>query len=398
MALFSPVKTIHSRQPSRWTSRSLHLLKHPKTSPLTGLQSQLYARDYRDRLLAIADIFEQREAGIGLLLEALRDPHPRVRELALNCLAVFDQRPAVANLLANQPLTCQQTLKHHHQPITALAASPDGQTVLSIAAGDDRFYLWDLTTGAIVQTFPNPDGTISQGIFSPDGDYFYTNAPHHRINVWSVATGTIVAPQVSQQFIGHTDRVTQLAIHDQTLISGSADGTIGLWDIASGQLHRSLTAHRRPITAIALSPDGQTLISAARDQTIRTWHAPTGRLQQIYQLDTIVHSLAVHPTQPIVWSGDRQARLSSWNYQTGTHLDTLTSWSDRATHQIRPSPNGHILYQTCGSSINLWHPATGWPIAQLIGHRAPTTAIAVTPNGQTLVSGSDDRTIKIWTA
>jgi WD40 repeat protein len=396
MALFSPVKTIHSRQPSRWSTRSLHLLKQP----IDGLQSQIYARDYRDRLLAIAAIFDQREAGIPLLLEALRDPHPRVRALALNCLSVWPAWPEVTNLLtANQPLTCHRTLKHHRQPITALAASPDGRTVLSIAAGDNWFYLWDLATGAIVQTFPNPDGTISQGIFSPDGDYFYTNAPYHRISVWSVATGNIV-----QQLVGHADalrsvgdhRVTQLAINHQTLISGSADGTIGRWDLGSGQLRNRLIGHRRPITAIAITPDGQTIVSAAHDQTIRTWNTATGKLQRIYQLNAIVHSLAVHPTQPIVWSGDRQARLSSWDYQTGAHLDTLNSWSDRATHQIRPSPNGQILYQTCGSSINRWHTATGWPIGPLIGHRATTTAIAHTPDGKTLISGSDDRTIKIW--
>jgi WD40 repeat protein len=389
MAFFSQVKTIHSRQPSRWTTRSLDLLKQP----IDGLQSQIYARDYRDRLLAIATIFDQREAGIPLLLEALRDPHPRVRDLTLNCLSIWPDRPEVAALLrANQPLTCQRTLKHHRQPITALAVCPNDRTVLSLAAGEAQFYLWDLATGAIVHTYPNPDGTISQGIFSRDGNYFYTNAPHHRISVWSVTTGHIV-----QQLVGHIDRVTQVAIHRQTLISGSADCTIGVWDLDSGQLRDRLTGHRGPITAIVLSPDGQTLISAALDQTIRTWNTATGKLQQIYQLNCNIHSLAVHPTQPIVWSGDRQARLSSWNYQTGEHLDTLSSWSDRATHQIIPSPNGQLLYQTCGHHINLWHQPTGWPIQQLIGHRAHTTAIALTSDGQTLISGSDDRTIKIWT-
>jgi WD40 repeat protein len=390
MSLFSQVKTIHSRQPAIWTTRSLDLLKHP----IDGLQSQLYARDYRDRLLAIATIFDQHEAGIPLLLEALRDPHPRVRALALNCLSVWPDRPEVANLLAaKQPLTCHRTLKHHRQPITALAVSPNNRTVLSIAAGDGQFHLWDLVTGAIVQTCPNPDGTISQGIFSRDGDCFYTNAPHHRISIWSVATGNIV-----QQLIGHTDRVTQLAINRQILISGSADGTISIWNLGSGQLRTSFIGHRRPITAIAITPDGQTIVSAASDQTIRTWNITTGELQRIYQLNTIVHSLAVHPTQSIVWSGDRQARLSSWNYQTGEHLDTLSSWSDRATHQIIPSPNGQILFQTCGHHINLWHPATGWPIQQLVGHRAHITAIALTADGKTLISGSDDRSIKLWTA
>jgi WD40 repeat protein len=394
MRLFSPTKTLHCRQSNRWTTRSLELLNHPKKSKLTERQRSLYAHDYRDRLLAIAEIFDQREAGIPLLLEALRDPHPRVRELAFNCLSIWPNQPEVASVLtaaAYRQFKCQRTLKQHSQPITAIALSPGDLTLLSIATGEDQFYLWDLATGAIAQTCPNPEGAIAQGIFSHDGDYLYTNAPHHRINVWSVATGTIV-----QQFVGHTDRVTQLTQTGQTLISGSADGTIGLWDLSSGQLETRLTGHRSPITAIVISPDGQTIVSAALDRTIRIWQRDTGKIQRIYQFKSNIHSLAIHPTQPIFWSGDRQARLSSWNYQTHEHCDTLSSWSDRATHQIRPSPNGQILVQTCGSSINLWHPATGWPIAQLISHRAPTTAIALTSDGKTLISGSDDRTIKIW--
>jgi WD40 repeat protein len=394
MALFYSVKTQHCHQPNRWTTRSLELLNHPNRSKLTGLHRSLYAHDYRDRLLAIAAIFDQREAGIPLILEALRDPHPRVRELAFSCLSIWPNQPEVASVLAAaryRQLKCQRTLKHHNQAITAIAVSPDDRTLLSIAAGEDQFYLWDWATSTIAQTFPNPEGAIAQGIFSHDGDYLYTNAPHHRINRWSVATGTIV-----QQLIGHTDRITQLAIQDQTLISGSADGTIGLWDLGSGQLQTRLTGHRGPISAIAISPEGDTIVSAALDRTIRIWQRPTGKIQRIYQLTSHIHSLAIHPTQPIFWSGDHQARLSIWNYQTHTHCDTLTSWSDRATHQIIPSPNGEILLQTCGNSINLWHPATGWPIAQLIGHRAPTRAIARTSDGQTLISASDDRAIKIW--
>jgi COMPASS component SWD3 len=397
MALFSPTQTLHCRQVSRWSQRSLQLLNHPRKSELTGLQRSLYARDYRDRLLAITEIFNQREAGIPLLLEALRDPHPRIRELAVKCLSIWPDHPAVASVLAaDRQFKCQRTLKHHSQPISTIALSPNNRTILSIAAGEDQFYLWDLATGAIVQTFPNPEGTISQGIFSHDGNYIYTNAPHNRISVWSVATGTLVQQSAVQQLVGHTKRVTQLTLSDRTLISGSADGTIGLWDLDSGQLQTRLIGHRGPITAIVISLDDQTIISAALDQTIRIWHRPTGKIQRIYQLESHVHSLAIHPIQPIFWSGDRQARLSSWNYQTHTHLDTLTSWSDRATQQIRPSPDGDILFQTCGSSINLWHQSTGWPIGQLIHHRAPVSAIALTADGQTLISGSDDRTIKIW--
>ncbi len=390
--LFSPVKTCH--QQSRWSQRSLQLLNAPHKSQLVGLQRSLYARDYRDRLRAITEIFDQREAGIPLLLEVLRDPHGHVRALAFNCLSIWPNQLEVASVLAAaryRQLKCHRTLKQHSQPITAIGVSPDNRRLLSIAAGEEQFYLWDLAMGTIAHTLPNPEGAISQGMFSADGNYLYTNAPPHRIIIWSIATGTIV-----QQLAGHTDRITQLTLNRQTLISGSADGTIGLWDLGSGQLQMRLTGHCGSITAIALSPDGQTIVSAALDQTIRCWQRDAGKIQQIYHLESNVHSLAIHPTQPIFWSGDRQAHLSAWNYQTHKHCDTLTSWSDRATHQILPSRNGDILFQTCGSSINLWHQPTGWPIAQLMSHRAPVSTIALTSDGQTLISGSDDRTIKIW--
>jgi WD40 repeat protein len=398
MAFFSPIKTIHSRQPSRWVARSLQLLKHPKKFPLRGLQRQLYARDYRDRLQAITEIFDQREAGIPFLLEALHDPHDRVRELALRCLSIWPDRPEVQPILATtaryRQFTCRQTFKQHTQPITTIALHPDNRTVLSLAAGEDCFYLWDLATGTIAHQYPHPE--ISQAIFSHDGQQIFTNGANHQVSIWDIATGTIV-----QRLTGHTNRIS--VIHQtpdrNSLITASADGTIGIWDWGSGQLrdHQRLTGNGGAITAIAISPDAQTLFSAATDQTIRIWHLPSGQLQQIYHLEqTIVHSLAVHPTQPIIWSGDRQARLSTWNYQTHQHLDTWNSWSDRATQQIIPSADGAILYQTCGHHINLWHTATGYPIHQLIGHRATTTALAITPDGQTIVTGSDDRTIKIW--
>jgi WD40 repeat protein len=392
MAFFAPVKTTHCRQSSRWPTRSLHILKHPHQTEFVGFQRQLYARDYRDRLLAIADIFDQREAGIILLLEALRDPHPQVRELAFNCLSIFPHRPEIQSLLAaatQRQIRCQHTLKQHHHPITALALSPDNRHLLSIAAGDDRFYLWDIVTGKIIQTFADPEQRISHGIFSPDGQHLLTTH-RQQIWIWSIATG-----QVVRQLTEQPDRLTALQLSHHHLFTASADGTIAQWDIASGQQLNSFKAHIAPIAALRLSPDGNTLITAAASH-LRTGDR-VGNPHQIYDLGkTHIHSLAIHPHQPIFWSGDRQARLSAWNYATGTHLDTLTSWSDRPTHAIVPSPNGDILYQTCGHHINLWHTPTGWPIHQLISHRAPTTALALTNDGQTLISGSDDRTIKLW--
>jgi TIR domain/WD domain, G-beta repeat len=71
----------------------------------------------------------------------------------------------------------------------------------------------------------------------------------HRGDVWSVALST--------------DR--------QTLVSGSYDQTIKVWNLSTGQELRTLTGHSAAVTSVALSADGQTLVSGSKDKTIKVW-------------------------------------------------------------------------------------------------------------------------------
>ncbi len=188
-----------------------------------------------------------------------------------------------------------------------------------------------------------------------------------------------------------------LVPNENQLISGSWDGTIGLWDLDTGQRLKQFAGHHSPIYTVVLSGDGDWIFSADGNGTIRCWNRKTCRTEQIYHLGkTTVQALAVHPTEPILFSGDRQSRLSAWNYHTGEHIDTMAAWTYRATHQVILSPDGNAIFQTCGHGINIWHHTTGWLVHQLAGHRWATTALAMTSDGKTLISGSDDKRIKFW--
>ncbi|MCL1475093.1 WD40 repeat domain-containing protein, partial [Argonema antarcticum] len=57
----------------------------------------------------------------------------------------------------------------------------------------------------------------------------------------------------------------------QTLVSGSNDKTINIWNLATGNLIRTLSGHSGYVYSVAISPDGQTLVSGSNDKTIKIW-------------------------------------------------------------------------------------------------------------------------------
>src|SRR5438876_127611 len=89
----------------------------------------------------------------------------------------------------------------------------------------------------------------------------------------------IMAPAFSQKpelyvQTGHSGFVLSVAFSPdgKMLASGSADNTIKLWDVASGQELKTLKGHSGSVYSVAFSADGKTVASGSRDTTIRLWN------------------------------------------------------------------------------------------------------------------------------
>jgi hypothetical protein len=126
------------------------------------------------------------------------------------------------------------------------------------------------------------------------------------IRVWDPASGSCCAV-----FEGHQGGVNALAVvGDGRLASGSSDHTIRLWDPASGSCCAVFEGHQGWVMALAVVGDGR-LASGSDDQTIRLWdpRRPDGAPRVLFVADATINALAWVPTHQLLVAGDASGRL-----------------------------------------------------------------------------------------
>ena len=178
---------------------------------------------------------------------------------------------------------------------------------------------------------------------------------------------------------------------------GSNDGTIRLWNVASGEHQQTLTEHADAVRSVTFSPDGSMLASASLDGTIRLWNAATGEHQQALIGHTVgALTLAFNPDGDTLASGSMDGTIYLWDVASAQHEQTLIGHTDYVRSVVF-SPNGGTLASgSDDGTIRLWDTAFGEHQQTLTGHTDYVFSIAYSSDGDTLVSASLDDTIRLW--
>ena len=212
------------------------------------------------------------------------------------------------------------------------------------------------------RTIEGHRGNVNAVVASPDGRHLFAAAGEAgifgEVRQWNMADGKMV-----RLLEGHQDAIYSVALSPdgKVLATGSYDQKIKLWDVASGVETKTLTGHNGAVLGLAFRPDGKILASASADRTIKLWDIEKGK-----RTDTL--SQPLKEQYAVVFAAD------------GRRL-----FAGGADSRIR-------IWQISDSAAETTNPM----LEARYAHEATILRLALSPDGQRLLSCSEDRSLKIW--
>jgi WD40 repeat protein len=306
-------------------------------------------------------------------------------------------------------------LQAHSQEVLAVAFSPDGQRVVT-ASMDGMAWVWS-TDGKPLAALVDTAHQVNTAVFSPDGQRVVTASVDMKARVWSLdGRGRL---QATLQ--GHSGGVQMAAFSPdgQQVVTASLDKTARVWS-TQGELRAKLAGHTGWVNSAAFSPDGQQVVTASQDGTARIWKVDgeplamltghgtgadnstglTGVLTAVFSPDGKRVVTASQDGTARVWeaSSGRLPQVSGrTNWSMFARLAGHTGWVFSAAF----SPDGQrVITVSEDGTARVWDVKE--PLLQdrllgtLVGHGKGVQSLAVSPDSQQVVTASKDGTARIW--
>ncbi|KAG7663427.1 CDH1 [[Candida] subhashii] len=271
------------------------------------------------------------------------------------------------------------------------------QDVLAVGLGDS-VYLWDGATQSVDRlcNLTNKDKVTSLNWIGA-GTHLAIGTSKGLVEIWDATKIKCV-----RTMSGHSLRVSALAWNEHILSSGSRDRTILNRDVRiEDHFVNKFETHKQEVCGLKWNVDENKLASGGNDNNLFIWDGlNTTPLHHFSDHTAAVKAIAWSPHQRgILASGGGTAdkTIKTWNTLTGNMLQDVNTGSQVCN--LIWSRNSNELVSTHGYSRNqiiVWKYPSMQQIAQLTGHTYRVLYLSLSPDGETIVTGAGDETLRFW--
>ncbi|CUM65602.1 uncharacterized protein PRCAT00003250001 [Priceomyces carsonii] len=270
------------------------------------------------------------------------------------------------------------------------------QDVLAVGLGDN-VYLWDGATQSVDRlcNLSNKDKVTSLSWIG-SGTHVAIGTSKGLVEIWDATKMKCV-----RTMTGHNLRVSSLAWNEHILSSGSRDRTILNRDVRmeSHYVNR-FESHKQEVCGLKWNSENK-LASGGNDNKLFIWDGlNTKPLYEFNDHTAAVKAIAWSPHQRgILASGGGTAdkTIKTWNTLTGNLVHDVNTGSQVCN--LIWSKNSNELVSTHGYSRNqiiVWKYPSMQQLAQLTGHTYRVLYLSLSPDGETIVTGAGDETLRFW--
>ncbi|CAG8903089.1 unnamed protein product [Penicillium egyptiacum] len=248
-------------------------------------------------------------------------------------------------------------LTGHRGAVLDLQWSRDSRALFS-ASADMTLGSWDVETGERVRRHVGHEEIINCLDISKRGqELLVSGSDDGSIGIWDPRQKDAL------DYLQTELPITAVALSEagNEIYSGGIDNTIHAWDIRKKAIVYSMTGHTDTITSLQISPDSQTLLSNSHDSTVRTWDirpfAPTNRQVKTYDgapvgLEKNLIRASWDPKGEKIAAGSGDRSVVVWEAKTGKLLYKLPGHKG-TVNDVRFSPNDEPIIISCSSDRNL---------------------------------------------